>query len=264
MEISLPLVEDPAIWDGGGPRWRCRTPLAWNIIMAEVSRKIERLHLKPSLLVEQVSLTLAEAIMEGVLKGGDQLVEAELQKQFGISRSPIREAFRILERKGLVVITPRRGTFVKKITTRDVEENFPVRAYLEGLAARLAVPRLTAQDIQKMQKALTRMEEVSNKKDYSSYMKHHLRFHETFIEACGNDTLIRILRNLRQQAIWFRLTYFYFQESFERAIGVHRRILGELSDGNAAEAESLVREHIMDALQGFLTFLKDRNQKETQ
>ena len=231
--------------------------------MAEITRKIKKLHLKPSVLVEQVSETLADAIMEGVFKGGDQLVEAELQKQFGISRSPIREAFRILEKVGLVVIYPRKGTFVKKVTTRDVEENFPVRANLEGLAARLAVPRLTTQGIQKMEKDLAQMEKASKKKDSRSYLRHHLRFHETFINASGNGTLIQILKNLRQQAIFFRASYFYFQESVEVVIGVHRRILDELSDGNAEGAQALVRDHIMDALQGFLAFLEAHDQEES-
>lgn len=231
--------------------------------MAEISRKIKKLQLKPSVLVEQVSETLADAIMEGVLKGGDQLVEAELQKQFGISRSPIREAFRILEKTGLVVIYPRKGTFVKKVTTRDVEENFPVRANLEGLAARLAVTRLTAQAIQKMEKDLAQMEKASKKKDSRSYLRHHLGFHETFIQASGNETLIEILKNLRQQAFFFRASYFYFLESVEAVIRIHRRILDELSDGNGEGAEVLVREHIMDALQGFLAFLEAHNQGES-
>lgn len=91
---------------------------------------------KPTVLVENIYEILTDAIVKGVFKGGDQLVEAELRKQFGVSRSPIRESFRILEKKGLVEILPRRGAFVKKITARDIEEHFPVRSILEGLAAR--------------------------------------------------------------------------------------------------------------------------------
>ncbi|MFH1090070.1 MAG: GntR family transcriptional regulator, partial [Pseudomonadota bacterium] len=81
-----------------------------------ISAKIKKYTFKPSVIGEQISRVLTEAILEGILKGGDQLVELELQKHFGISRSPLREAFRDLEKKGLVVIVPRKGTFVKQIT----------------------------------------------------------------------------------------------------------------------------------------------------
>ena len=91
----------------------------------KLSGKIKDLEFKPHVLGEQVSQILTEAILEGLLKGGDQLVEAELQKQFGVSRSPLREAFRDLEKKGLVVIVPRKGTYVKQISRKDIEENFP-------------------------------------------------------------------------------------------------------------------------------------------
>ena len=228
--------------------------------MSGLSKKIERIHFEPSLIVEQVTKTLTDAILEGVLKGGDKLIEAELQKKFGISRSPIREAFRMLEKNGLVEMYPRKGTFVKKITVKDVEENFPVRAYLEGLAARLAAHRLSSQDIQKMTKALGQMEKANRKKDYRAYMKYHIIFHEVFINESGNETLIQILNNLRQHAIWFRLTYFYFKQTFD-IIRVHGEILDQFVAKDSNQAEKLVRNHIMDALNGFLDFLKSRTDK---
>ena len=77
----------------------------------------------PQVLTEQISKVLAEAILDGALTPGTKLLETELQQQLGISRSPLREAFRDLEKKGLVVILPRRGTFVREITPRDVQEN---------------------------------------------------------------------------------------------------------------------------------------------
>ena len=86
--------------------------------MPGLSERIKENFFRPTVLVERVSRILTEAIVEGALKGGDQLIEADLKEQFGISRSPLREAFRDLEKKGLVEIKPRKGTFVKKITRR--------------------------------------------------------------------------------------------------------------------------------------------------
>lgn len=225
--------------------------------MPDLSKKIETIDFEPSLIAEQVTKTLSDAILEGIFTGGEKLIEAELQKKFGISRSPIREAFRILEKSGLVEMYPRKGTFVKKITVRDVQENFPVRAYLEGLAARMATSRLSSQDIQKMTKALDRMEKANRKKDYRAYMKYHIVFHEVFINGSGNETLIQILRNLRQHAIWFRLTYFYFKDSFD-PVKIHGEILDQFTAKNSNRAEKLVKSHIMDALNGFLDFLESR------
>ncbi|MFO7971698.1 MAG: GntR family transcriptional regulator, partial [Desulfobacterales bacterium] len=91
-------------------------------------------------LVDQISQALRESILTGRIKGGDQLLEDKLKDEFGVSRTPLREAFRILEKEGLIEIMPRKGSFVRGITRQDIEENFPVRAILEGLAARLAYP----------------------------------------------------------------------------------------------------------------------------
>ena len=87
----------------------------------KLTGKIKDLEFRPHVLGEQVSRILTEAILEGVLNGGDQLIEAELQSQFGISRSPLREAFRDLEKKGLVVIIPRKGTYVKQVSRKDIQ-----------------------------------------------------------------------------------------------------------------------------------------------
>ena len=103
--------------------------------MSKYSGKSKAMDFKPQVLGEQVSQILIDAILQGSLKQGDQLIEADLQQHFNVSRSPLREAFRDLEKKGLVEIIPRRGAFVRTVTTKDIEENFPVRATLEGLAA---------------------------------------------------------------------------------------------------------------------------------
>jgi len=85
-----------------------------------LEKKIKELEFRPSVLGDQVADIIAQAIMDNELEGGQKLIEAEIQKQFGVSRSPIREAFRTLEKKGLVDIIPRRGTFVRKVTAGGI------------------------------------------------------------------------------------------------------------------------------------------------
>jgi len=209
-------------------------------------------------LVEQITEFLTNAIIEGKVESGQRLVENELQRRFGISRAPIRESFRILEKKGLVVIIPRKGTFIRKITPRDIEENYPIRAYLEGLAARLAIKNVTPENVEAMESALSKMGEAARKNDFKSYHKDHLEYHETFINASKNDTLIGILENLRRQTILFRFSYLYFQESFEYTIRVHREILDLFIKKEADRLEGLVKEHILTALDKFLQFLESK------
>src|SRR3990170_2242165 len=141
----------------------------------------------PTSLVDQVVEFLTNAIIEGRYKSGQRLVENELQRKFGISRAPIREAFLILEKNSLLTNIPRKGKFVREINGKDIEENFIVRANLEPLAARLAVPHLGPEDIEKMESALSEMGEAARASDFQAYYKAHYEFHGIFIHASRNE-----------------------------------------------------------------------------
>jgi len=229
-----------------------------NKTSSEISTKIKQLDFKPTVLVEQVSQILADAILEGILKGGDKLVEAELVKQFGISRAPIRESFRELEKRGLVEIIPRIGTFVITITEKDIKENFPVRANLEGLAAKLAFPRLTKDDMTQMEKVLQNMEKFAKKKSTKQFRESHIRWHDIFIDACGNEVLISLLQRLRMHYLWQRFAYQYYQEDFAKTVSYHKKILALFRNkkSNPDDIETLVRDHIAVALDRFIKYLK--------
>ena len=214
--------------------------------------------LYPVSLVEQITDFLTNDIIEGRLETGQRLVENELQRKFGISRAPIRESFRILEKNRLVITIPRKGTYVRKITKKDIEENFPIRASLESLAARLAISHLNQEDIERMEFTFSKMTEAEENNDFKSYLKYHSDYHEIFINASKNETLIGILQNLRRQAHWFRFSYLYIQESFEYAIRVHRDILDCFIKKDIARIEILVKEHILIALDRFLQFLWEK------
>jgi DNA-binding GntR family transcriptional regulator len=108
----------------------------------------------------------------------------------------------------------RKGTFVRKITRKEIEDNFTVRAHLESFAASLAVPWMTDRDINGMELALSGMTEAAGNKDFKSHLKHHGDFHSIFINASKNDVLIKILENLRRQATWFRFSYVHLRGTF--------------------------------------------------
>ncbi len=212
---------------------------------------------KPVGLGAQVAEMLTTAILEGEFKGGDQLVEHDLQLRFGVSRSPLREAFRELEKKGLVDILPRRGTFVKRISHTDIQQHFPVRAVLEGLAARLAAPFMQQDTLAALAATLDLMKAAVAAGDTRAYYRHHLVFHEHFIGASGNDLLISTLHTLRMQNLWHRFSYQYYQESLENSCQVHQQIYDLFADPQAdiEQIGRLVEDHINVALDRFLDYL---------
>jgi len=206
----------------------------------------------PVPLVEQIVEFLTSAIIGGQLEGGEHLVENELQRNYGISRASIREAFRVLEKNGLVVIVPRKGTFVRKIQRKDIKENFTIRAHLEGLAARLATEQFDERDIRKMETIYSGMKEGIEKMDFTWYSKYHHEYHDTYINSCGNDSLIRILGTLRIQSIWYRFVNDYFRENSKYCAQVHREILDLFIEKEVDRVETLVKSHMMFALNWYL------------
>lgn len=222
-----------------------------------LSDKIKQFNFKPNVLGEQVARILTEAILEGDLKVGDQLVEVELQKQFNVSRSPLREAFRDLEKRGLVTIIPRRGTFVKRIAQKDIEENFPVRAVLEGLAAKEAHKKISDKTLSAMTQTLSKMEDAACRSDTKMFWNHHLVFHDLFINASDNEVLINIVKTLRVHSLWYRFSFRYYQEDLQKSVVIHQKILKLLKnpESDSEEIENVVKNHILVALEKFLTYL---------
>lgn len=206
----------------------------------------------------QVAEILSSQILEGKVHGGDRLIEQELQFQFGVSRSPLREAFRELEKKGLVEIIPRRGTFVRTVTRQDIIDHFPVRATLEGLAAMLAHKSLSDAERESLKHELSSMEIAVKADDTKNYYTHHLTYHELFIKGSGNELLIETLKTLRMQSIWHRFSYQYYQEDLQRSYQVHKQILDMLLDPAAdpIQLRDLVEDHINRALQNFLLYVE--------
>jgi DNA-binding GntR family transcriptional regulator len=218
----------------------------------------------PISLVEKVTESLMSAIMEGRIGPGERLIENALQRKLGISRAPIRESFRILQKSGLLVTSPRKGTFVKTISRKDIEENFPIRASPESLAARLAIPNLSPKDIKHMKFFLLKMKEASRENDFESYLRYHSDYHTIFIKASKNNTLIEIVENLRRHAMWHRFSYLYFQESYKHSIRIHRKILDAFIKKESNRVESLVKSHIIVGLSRFLDFLSLKDERRAE
>jgi DNA-binding GntR family transcriptional regulator len=199
-----------------------------------LSEKINKLHYMPIGLAEGISRNLMNAILNGTLEGGEQLIEAELQQVFGVSKSPVREALRDLEKKGLVEIKPRRGAFVKAITRRDITENYRVRAVLEGLAAREAYEKMTPEHFVEMKQILEKMVIAAKKNSNKDYWDQHHLFHSAYLKICDNRILIELLERLRMHNLWYNLAHEYYNKDFDfkEDVELHVEIVKHLERSN--------------------------------
>ena len=220
---------------------------------------------RPKLIAEQISQVLADAILDGTLKGGQKLVEAELQHKFGTSKSPIREALRHLEKKGLVIINPRRGARVKKVTIKDIEEIFPIRSVLEGLAAKEAYGKISKEDIAKMESLFIKMKSAIKNNDLKIYRDYHFKFHQIFIDASENELLIDFLKKIREHILWYHFSYKYFKEDYSYPVKIHKEILDVFKNKNSSgsDIENLVRRHINDGYKKFREYLEKQGNTVT-
>src|SRR5574340_89251 len=113
---------------------------------------------RPLTLRERIVDFIKDAIISGTLKPGERVPEQEIAENFGISRTPIREAFRQLESEGFITVTPRKGAVVSPITDRDVSEFYDIKSLLEGYAARTACAKLTSREIKRLETLNAQME----------------------------------------------------------------------------------------------------------
>ena len=196
---------------------------------------------------------LSMLIIEGELAPGQKLTERELSDRFGVSRSPIRECLRVLEAEGLVVIHPRRGASVKKISAKNISEVFPVRANLESLAGRLACEHMTKQNIENLKSYVRRMDEAIIESNVSAFTKFNYRFHSEFIRASQNDYLGKTLRDLGR-GLWLRVANLYFQSQgvMHDSNRVHEKIIGGFEKRDVALVQILIARHIDAARQNLL------------
>lgn len=186
---------------------------------------------------------LKEEIITGKLREGIRLDELALQKTFGVSRSPIREAFHRLETEGLIEITHRRGAFVRSISIRDMIEATTIRGYLEGLALRIAVKPFKPNWLQKLKHTFQEMERSKDEHEIEQFTFFHGLFHKTIIDSADNRILSRIYPSVTEPFVSDRLTYHFLDES-EKFVGVdHREIYDLLASGRALEAAEMVQRH---------------------
>jgi len=172
---------------------------------------------------EVVFENIRKAIIEGVLKPGERLMEIQLSEQLGVSRTPVREAIRMLELEGLVVMLPRKGAYVANISKKDLMDILEVRVGLEGLAAYCATDRMTKDHIKKLETISKELEEAVYKNDVETMLAKDEEFHTLIFEATGNKRLISMMINIWETVYRFRLMYMSDYSSAVNIVDEHKK-----------------------------------------
>ena len=188
--------------------------------------------------------TLRQAILKGELAPGERLMEIQLAERLGVSRTPIREAIRKLELEGLVLMIPRKGAEVAKISEKSLRDVLEVRRSLEELAIELACQRMGEDEVKQLEEAQLAFREAVNKGDAMAIAESDEAYHDIIYYGTGNARLVQILNNLREQMYRYRLEYIKDEDKRQVLLVEHEHILNALKNRNIAEAKKAAREHI--------------------
>ena len=188
--------------------------------------------------------TLREAILKGDLKPGERLMELQLAAKLGVSRTPIREAIRMLEQEGLAVTIPRKGAEVAQITEKSLRDVLEVRRALEELAVQLACDRMDEEGVRELRAAAETFESILNSDDITQIAQADVAFHDIIYAATDNRRLIQLLNNLREQMYRYRVEYLKREEAHPQLIAEHAAIIEYISKGEKKAATDIMCKHI--------------------
>lgn len=193
----------------------------------------------------QVYEALRQAITSGALGPGQRVNEAEIARQMQISRAPVREAIRQLERDGLLVSVPRRGTIVATLSASEIEELFTLRADLEARAVARAADRLSADDLLNLERLVQEMETGGAAGDLRRLFDSAVAFHRTIVEATDWPCLQRIWESLQPRTLTPSVVQALAGWSADAYTARHRTILAALRQSDARTAAEVMREQVM-------------------
>ena len=206
--------------------------------------------------------TLRQAILTGEFKPGERLMEIALANRLGVSRTPVREAIRKLELEGLVVMIPRKGAEVAKITVSDLKDVLEVRCHLEEFAASIACDRITEDEKKELKKALLAFEEAVRDNDLQMIAQRDVEFHDVIFRATKNKRLLQIINNLREQIYRYRIEYIKDYDYHDVLIREHREIVKTILSGDKQAAEKKMKTHIYNQETIVIKNLKKQEDEE--
>ena len=210
--------------------------------------------------VQRVRDVLEEDIVNGRMAPGDQVHLEALVQRFGVSRTPVREALQQLEASGLVVVVPKRGTYVARVGMPELIQMFEVMAELEALCASLAARRVQPPALGEIMAAHAACEREAGSLDANAYYYANELFHQLIYQACGNPFLVQQTTMLKNRLKPYRRLQLRLRNRINQSLEEHRQIVSALQQGDSDTAARVARDHVLIQGQRFtdLMSLSDR------
>jgi phosphonate utilization transcriptional regulator len=195
-----------------------------------------------------VQRELERRILGGELRPGSKLNEADIANGLGVSRGPVREAFRALDQSGLVRTEKNRGVFVRQVSLEEANDIYEVRAALEGLIGRLAAKRIRPEQLEKIRAVVKRMHAAGRSLDAEAYYALNVEFHDRLAAAAGNRTLHdKYRRIVNELDLYRRETLLRGAENIPLSTRDHEAIVNAVAKGDDRLAERLLFDHVIDS-----------------
>ena len=202
--------------------------------------------------------TLRTAILKGDLKPGERLMELQLASKLGVSRTPIREAIRMLEQEGLARTIPRKGAEVAGMTEKDMENVLQIRCVLEELAARLSCQNITDEEMRELKIAMVAFEEKTREGNVVELAKADVTFHDIIYRAADNPKLLVLLNNLREQMYRYRTEYMKDDRIHPVLIREHKEMVKALESRDQELVAREVRQHLRNQEEVMKKIIRDQ------
>jgi DNA-binding GntR family transcriptional regulator len=201
--------------------------------------------IQPGYLAQQAADRIRDMIRRGMLKTGDRIPEEPMGAAMGVSRTPLREALRLLTSEGLIRSIPNRGSYVAQPSIDDLAEMFFVMSVLEGTCARLCAQRLDSAGLRRLNRLFEQLEGYCRAEDRENYMAVNHRFHSLVQDLAGNRVLGRVIDSLRRQILLHRYRQIYQPNRLNASMQEHRDVQRALRDRDPDAAEDCMRRHLM-------------------
>lgn len=205
---------------------------------------------EPTTLISRQSLhhelvtLLRDMIMNGELKPGDKINEPSLCNRFGVSRTPLREALKVLAAEGLLVLAPNRGAVVAKISYKEIDELFPIMGMLESLAGELATEKATDLELRLLRSLHESMVDHYRAREWQPYIKLNREIHETLFMIAGNDSLSDLYRSVMVRIHSVRYVARKSEARWAEAVDDHERLMAALEARNKELVGKILRQHL--------------------
>ena len=193
---------------------------------------------------DEATERIRDLIVEGRLAAGEWINEAELCQQLQISRTPLREAIKVLATEGLVELVPRRGARVAQLSLRELTDLFEALAGVEGLAAELAAERISATDLEKLHELQASIERSHKARNRLAYFHENHELHVAIVRCSGNSAIVDIHARLIARVRRARYQAILSEARWSASVEAHAQILAALARRDARRAGELMRQHV--------------------